>query len=102
MLEEQMVRNRFKRNYTQGPGPFAEASLFNQLVFGWLTPIIEVSKQIEFTQDLHYKLREEEKSEEVSAQLESNWRQRHQTSKVASGIPTPVTSFFKALWSTFR
>src|SRR3990167_2338161 len=100
--EEQTLRDEFKRNFTQGPGPFAEASLLSKLMFGCLTPIIEVSQKVEFTQDLHYKLREDDQSEKISRELESNWRKQHPSPTVAPGTPTPVTSFFKSLWSTFR
>jgi ATP-binding cassette, subfamily C (CFTR/MRP), member 1 len=100
--EEQSIRDEYKEKYTKGPGPFAEANLFSKLMFSWLSPIIDISQKVEFTQDLHFKLRESDKSNQMTEILENNWKKYHPEGQVKPGTKTPVLSFYLAIWDSTK
>ena len=101
-LKDKPLLRQYFRRYVNQRSPFAKAGFFSHLFFGWLNPIIDIATKVDFEQKMHYDLRSQEQSANVSSRIEENWRKTYPEGQIPPGTETPVLGFFKVIWMTFR
>lgn len=100
--KEAKERREYKAKYSGKDGPLAKAGCFSTILFSWLDPMIEISNKSEFSQDMHYEMKDEDGSAHVGEMFEAHWRNIYPKSQVSPGTKTPVNGIFLAIWRTFK
>ena len=99
---DQKIKRLFKRRYTEQPSPQEKASWFSGIFFTWLNPILEIAEKVDFTQDMQYDLRRQDKPARLAEVMETHWKELYPAGKVEPGTKTSVSGLIKMIWRTFR
>lgn len=96
------LMRQYLRRFTGQKSPYTKATLMNRLVFAWLNPILSIASKVDFSQDMHYDLSEEDQSLKIADRLETQWRLIAPSSHMEIGSKTPVFGLLKTIWLTFK
>ena len=95
------IKEAFINKYCKGPSPYQKAGFFSKLFYLWLNPIMNAAAKVPLTQDMHYQLRDEDKSIVIANRMEKLWYEIYPKGQLPPGTTTPVGGFLKMIWRTF-
>ena len=92
----------YLQQFVRGPNPYQNASFLDKLLFKWIEPLIDISRSVDFRQDLHYRVSHDDDSFNAAPVFESSYRLEHVSNSVPPGTRTPVAGLLMAIWRSHR
>lgn len=97
------IKYKYIDKYTGKQSPFEKAGIFSTLFFTWVNPMINVAWKLkDFDQNMHYDLREKDKTLHVFEKFEKNWKKIYPLGYTELGVPSKSNGFFRVIWMTFK
>ena len=97
-MTDDELKADYKAKYVVQNSPHERANIFQKSMFTWMNPMIDITYKLgELDQDMHYQLRKQDKTEEVCAEFEQNWKTLFPKGYLEPGTQTPSGGFFKVI-----